>query len=70
MVPLATVSAIIHISSFVSGAWSAKGDDAVRRALQDDVLLPGHGLRHDLHRRVLPAAVRGAREGLTILWPI
>ena len=45
------------------GAWSAKGDDAVRRAVQDDVLLPGHRLRHDLHRRVLPQAVRRPRDG-------
>ena len=61
------MAAIIPLAWF-AGAWSAEGDAGVRRPLQDDVLLPGHRLRHDLHRRVLPAAVCGAREGLPIIY--
>jgi len=42
-------------------AWS-QWHLALRRALQNRLLLLGHGVRHDLHRRVPAATVRRPRQ--------
>ena len=44
------------------GSRPAHGGSSLRRKVQDHVLLPGHGVRHDLHRGVLSPAVCGPRQ--------